>query len=182
MIKFSRNIYKLSGNLLMFEVHNIFRSFGGEIVDPGGKDTHDGIVHYKKYKFVLEIKSHETKGALLKDLRQLDDYVFTLSGEEKMRKERPEQVICLIWGKVHIEPSSRPPDPHRGVFIINHCYLKKERCNPFHHNIIKFAEKRALCLIDWPTFLNIKKKFDKGILSSDEIFEKIYNTWGILQL
>ncbi len=85
---------RLDGKALEIRVEQTFQHFGYSVT-PGRADNLEDRIIEARYqpttKLVLEIKS-STKGSVpgMDDLRQLDDWVFSLSGEEEERRQSLE--------------------------------------------------------------------------------------------
>ena len=87
---FYRNDEYLGGKALEIKVRHILKQIGFKITFEKNIDS-DGIIKHNdtfknKKPIVFEIKSGKTNSPSRTELRQLDDYIFELSGEEKARK------------------------------------------------------------------------------------------------
>jgi len=184
--------HKLKGKRLEWKVYEIFEDMGIDVILDENDETHDGIIIFETkgsdfpaLKFVLEIKGHDKGGARIEDLRQLDDWVFRVSGEEKARKERV-LVAEPIWsyGESRVGPGYfQHPDPHKGLFILNHDIKNEpaDRCAPFGSNEIRFSESRNHCLIDFLVFLQLYDKWKEKMYSLEDILLTLYETVGVFR-
>ena len=184
---------KLKGKWLEWKVYEIFEDMGIDIILDENDETHDGIIIFETkgsdfpvLKFVLEIKGHDKGGARIgDDLRQLDDWVFRVSGEEKARKERV-LVSEPTWsyGESRQGPGYfQHPDPHKGLFILNHDIKNEpaDRCAPFASNEINFSESRNHCLIDFLSFLKLYDKWKGDLYTLEDILLALYKTVGVFR-
>ena len=183
----------LTGKYLEWKINEIFKEMGANLTTEETAIAHDGIIVYHGLKdkdlilkFVLEIKSHKKHGAIIDDLRELDDWVFCVSGEEKARKERI--YVCeahwILGQPAEAGGYFQHPDPHKGVLILNHDTKNKvdDRCVPFGPSAIAFAETRNFCLIDFPTFLSLYERWRKNLCSLGGILTAIYKSVGAFEM
>jgi len=124
------NDYLLSGFGLECRVKDIFKKMGFEII-PGRDGMEDFVIKAPNgvtptTPLVLEIKSSRKPHITRDELRQLDDLVFELSGEQQARKHGlgggggPDYLALASWGL--LSRQSKPvfhPTPHKGVLIFN---------------------------------------------------------------
>lgn len=144
----------LSGLPLEIRVQRLFESVEFDIRS-GKEGKEDFVIVAKendtpKDNFVVEVKSGKNRPIDLKDLRQLDDWVFDLSGEGEARKHGLSVGVAgIITGGLGLGPR-RHPTPHKGVMIFNGPIGKpfSERSGPIlHANQVEFARKRNFCVI-----------------------------------
>lgn len=140
----------LSGFSLELRVKELFQSADFNIID-GRKGYEDFVIKPDEgfdiqENIVIEVKSSKSTVPKLDDLRQLDDWVFNLSGEEKARKHGMKSGGLGVWGG----SMQKHPTPHKGVFIFNGPIgLNFERrLNSFiHPSQLEFLTKRNFCAI-----------------------------------
>lgn len=143
----------LSAVPLEVRVLRLFESVEFDI-KPGREGKEDFVITAKeddipKDNLVVEVKSGENRPIDLKDLRQLDDWVFDLSGKEQARKHGLSVGFQIVpWG---LGSSPRHhPTPHKGVMIFNGPVGTpfSDRSNSIlHPNQRDFAHKRNFCVI-----------------------------------
>jgi hypothetical protein len=105
-----------------------------------------------KDNIVIEVKSARSPNPKIDDLRQLDDWVFDLSGEEEARKHGLggglDTTAMVTRGLM--SSKKRHPTPHKGVLIFNGPVGTpfEERVSPIlNPNQIDFVEKRNFCVV-----------------------------------
>jgi hypothetical protein len=111
--------------------------------------------------WVVEVKSGAKVNPNIRNLRQLDDWVFDLSGERRIRRSSLE----LGKGKPNvshryigaIQPAAVHPTTHKGVLIYNGPVGMplNQRPRPMlgknqGENELKFADVRSFCVISLP--------------------------------
>lgn len=138
-----------------------------------------------KKPLVVEVKSDRKPTVKRKHLRELDDWVFDLSGEEEARKKGlgggldPMSFVTdgLITGKQH------HPSPHKGVFVFNAPIgidFNDRPQNVIGADEIAFAEKRGFCLIPFGVFITKVNLVKAGALDSNTLWESIHKCEGAL--
>ncbi len=143
----------LSAVPLEVRVLRLFESVEFDI-RPGREGKEDFVIVAKendkpKDNLVVEVKSGKNRPIDLKDLRQLDDWVFDLSGEEEARKHGLSGGSLMVTGGLG-SSWGRHPTPHKGVMIFNGPTGKpfSERSGPIlHPNQVEFVRKRNFCVI-----------------------------------
>lgn len=146
----------LSGLILEIRVQRLFESVEFDI-RAGREGKEDFLIIARQNdtpndNLVIEVKSGKNRPIELKDLRQLDDWVFDLSGEEKARKHGLGGGIDSLSMVTEGLRTRRKhhPTPHKGVMIFNGpiCIPFPERSGPIlHANQVEFARKRNFCVI-----------------------------------
>ena len=149
------NDFSLKSEALEYRVEQLFWMMNFEVIR-GRPNLEDLIVKAddKSDPLVVEIKSAKNSSSpSTTDLRQLDDYVFELSGEEVARKEG------LGRSKLHSDTFNgwggrqRHPTPHKGVMVFNGPTNKPFDQRPsdwLGSNEKEFAERRNFCIISLP--------------------------------
>lgn len=180
------NDYELGGELLEFRINLLFEKIGFNI-DSGRPNLEDFIIFpldefETKKPIVIEVKSGNSKSFKREHLRQLDDWVFELSGEEKARKVGLNSGTSLITRGLGSTKAIHP-NPHKGLFIyngpINKVFNEREP-DWIGHNELEFAKKRNFCIASFP---NILKEFEliiKNKSQKKDLWEKIHTTCGEL--
>lgn len=139
---------------------------------------------------VLEVKSSRKLYISRDDLRQLDDWVFELSGEEKARKHGLgggggiDYMAIVSHGM--LTSGSRPafhPSPHKGVLVFNGPIgtpfsARTTRC--LGPNEEEFAYRRDFCIIPFDTLLKYLEECQKDTSVNKEVWNQIQSTAGLL--
>jgi hypothetical protein len=120
-----------------------------------------------KRPLVLEVKSDRKPTVKRDDLRQLDDWVFDLSGEEKARKHGlggGVDALAIVTDGL-LTSKKHHPTPHKGVFVFNAPVgvdFIDRPANVIGADEVAFAKKRGFCLIPIDLLISkvesIKKK------------------------
>jgi hypothetical protein len=146
----------LTGLSLELRVYQLFQQAGLNISE-GRTGQEDFLITAEANgefndNIVIEVKSSRSPNPKLDDLRQLDDWVFDLSGEEKARKHGlgggPDTLAMATNGQISLP--KKHPTPHKGVLIFNGPIgiQFEDRVAPIlHPNQIDFVEKRNFCII-----------------------------------
>jgi len=164
----------LSGLSLELRVKELFEN-AGFLIHEGRKGFEDFVISpdddFKtKDKIVIEVKSSKSTIVKLDDLRQLDDWVFDLSGEEQLRKRG------VKTGGWNCGPQTvRHPSPHKGLFIFNGPIgLSFEmRSESFiHPSQLNFLLSRNFCAISLQDLISLLGK------EKTMVWETIHSTVG----
>lgn len=181
----------LTGASLEIRIKIIFEKMGFEI-KKGRLGLEDFVVQppqniQPNEPIVLEVKSSRKQNLYRDNLRQLDDWVFDLSGEEKARKEGlgggPDPVALATEGIATAR--KKHPSPHKGVMIFNgpigeEFNVRKDDCiNP---NDFEFVEKRNFCVIPFHTLVVIAEAYTKNVSIKETFWDCIHKTSGILDM
>ncbi len=146
----------LGGLILEIRVQQLFESVEFDI-RPGREGKEDFVITAREDdtptdSLVVEVKSGKNRPIDLKDLRQLDDWVFDLSGEEQARKHGLgggiDGLALVTQGLA--TSKKHHPTPHKGVMIFNGPIGKpfSERSGQIlHANQVAFSCKRNFCVI-----------------------------------
>ena len=129
---------------LEIRVQRLFESVEFDI-RPGREGKEDFVIVARENdtpnnNLVVEVKSGKSGQIALMDLRQLDDWVFDLSGEEQARKHGlggNADVLALASAGMFTSKSHHPT-PHKGVMIFNGPLgiPFPERSGPILHTIV----------------------------------------------
>ncbi|MDD5473142.1 MAG: hypothetical protein PHU34_03230 [Candidatus Methanoperedens sp.] len=193
LVKYGKISYKddryLGGIALEIRIRNIFESLGFSVTK-GKEGLYDAIIYPQKNleptkPIVLEIKSGKDISPTRSDLRQLDDWVFELSGEEKARKYGlggEIDAIALATDGL-ILPKYDHPSPHKGVMIYNNTagvHFTSKVDNWLGKNEEDFSIKRNFCVMTFKTLLSWYNEIHKGNKKVATFWEKIHSTQGKL--
>jgi len=182
--------HELSGPALEFKVRNIFSRIG-YVVEKGDVGHHDGIIkppeNFQPVKsVVLEIKSSKNLSPGRDDLRQLDDWVFELSGEEKARKEGlggGGDIVAFATAGMFTSRQYHP-NPHKGAMVFNGplgVVFNNRPSNWLGANECEFAKKRNFSIISFACLLSWYEACQKDKALSIKLWEAIHSTCGILE-
>ena len=172
----------LTGLSLELRVKQLFKDAGFNIKD-GRKGQEDFVVTAKQdalYKdnLVIEVKSSRSTTPNLGDLRQLDDWVFDLSDEEKARKHGlgggRSPISMATNGMINL--SERHPAPHKGLLVFNGPIgtpFRERNSLILHPNQIEFVEKRNFCVISIDNLV--------AIIEEDDVWSTLHTTIGEYQ-
>lgn len=159
--------YKLTGISLELRVEQLFLNAGFKILQ--GRDGKEDFVveppadSKLKDSIVIEVKSARSPNLKLDNLRQLDDWVFDLSGEEKARKHGLGKGIdpVAIATDGYITSNKKHPTPHKGILVFNGSIgtpFPERGDNILHHNQAEFVKKRNFCVIGINDLINLLSK------------------------
>lgn len=190
-IKIKEDNY-LSNGALEIRVEELFQIMGFQIRSGRKNNLEDFLVDPSKefetqIPLVIEVKSSKGPCLLLDDLRQLDDRVFELSGEEEIRKRRAlkdSKNIFYITAGLPPGPDTHPT-PHKGVLIFNgplKVPFADRPKNCVHPNDRDFVEKRFFCIFPFSDIVEISKKISEGNLDKKQIWESIHQCSGLWKL
>ncbi len=161
------------------------------IVNPGRDYMEDLVVHppgdlLPKKPLVVEVKSSSKSSSPSRDdLRQLDDWVFDLSGEESARKSglQADPLEFELFGGM-ASPRSYHPSPHKGVFIFNGPLETPFENRPkvwLNSNEEAFAIKRDFCIISFHCLICWHEKSQQDMSISKVFWEEVHKTCGVLR-
>ena len=180
--------HQLGGYWLESRVQHIFRAIGFE-VEHGPDGSYDALIRAPQgwqpdRPVVLEIKSGKATGPGRSELRQLDDWVFELSGEEVARKGKGMAGGNLVTQGLGPSRYSHPT-PHKGVMIYNGPIGM-----PFEDRTLgngwlglnenDFANRRAFCIASLACLLKWSEACQADKQVSRRFWETIHNTMGVL--
>ena len=157
----------LSGISLELRVQQLFQKAEFNIVEgrPGKEDfvviadENDEL----KDNLVIEVKSSRTPHPELDDLRQLDDWVFDLSGEEQARKHGLGgglDPLAMVTNGL-ITRAKRHPTHHKGIFVFNGPIgvpFSERTSHILHPNQLEFTEKRNFYVIGIESLVTLLNK------------------------
>ncbi|GMV17109.1 MAG: hypothetical protein AMXMBFR56_53330 [Polyangiaceae bacterium] len=134
---------------------------------------------------VLEVKSAKGVGPTRSDLRQLDDWVFELSGEEKARKQGLGGGIDTLAMAHHGVLTSRQfhPSPRKGVMVFNGPLGTEFQSRPrdwLGANEKVFADKRDFAVVSFEVLLAWHERIANGAQSVGRFWSLLHETSGVL--
>jgi hypothetical protein len=146
------------------------------IVPPPGGFTPDRPL-------VLEVKSGKASGPDREALRQLDDWVFDLSGEAEIRHGIVRYEFYGHGGSVMASPRATHPTPHKGVLIYN-----GPLGVPFHSRLPTwfepdkeaFAQARNFCVVSLGRLLEWHGRVLVDASIKPVFWQEIHRTAGVL--
>lgn len=183
------NDYRLTGFALECRTKEIFRNMKFDI-HKGREGFEDFIItpnsqFNSQQPIVLEVKSSRKPNISRDDLRQLDDWVFDLSGEETARKfglgGGMDATSMITRGL--ISSKKHHPSPHKGVMIFNgpvSISFSSRQSTCFGANEEEFVKKRNFCIIPFALLMDIFKQYKLNNSININFWEKIHKTSGIL--
>lgn len=189
---FYRHDEYLGGNALEIKVRHILKQIGLKISFEKNIDC-DGIIKHNdgfivKKPIVLEIKSGKSNFPSRTQLRQLDDYIFELSGEEKARKEGfgesglKYDPLYNIYGHGLVKKTKLyHPTPHKGLMIYNNTegtFFKENFLFELGFNEKEFCIKRDICVLSYKEFLDISKLIMEDKMQIEDFWNLIHKTVG----
>jgi len=180
--------YSLTGLGLECRVKELFQKVGFEI-HRGRDGMEDFIVNAPPNAkpttpLVLEVKSSRKPHVVRDELRQLDDWVFELSGEQEARKHGlggkggVDHLAFVSWGLVSRQ-SQRVfhPTPHKGVLVFNgpiELPFSKRASDCIGPNDRDFVYKRNFCVIPFQILLG----YCEGCMGDPA---KMHELWTLIQ-
>jgi hypothetical protein len=136
------------------------------------------------YPLVVEVKSGKDPSPDKQALRELDDWVFDLSGEDLIRKmQHPGDASVGLFTHGMFTWRPHHPSPHKGVFIYNGpTYVPFEQRSPnwLGYNEEAFAKKRGFCVMALCTLINFADRVKNGAVQLDALWKLIHDTEGVL--
>jgi len=188
------NDYTLSGFGLECRVKNLFKELNFEI--QSGRDGFEDFIVKPPNGFepskpiVLEVKSSRRPNISRDQLRQLDDWVFELSGEQEARKHGLKGVGGIdplaIVSSGMLTRKSKPqhhPTPHKGVFVFNGPIgepFEKRKSKCLSPNDEDFVDKRDFCVIPFDVLIDWLAKCKKDPEIKHGFWNKVHTTSGLL--
>jgi hypothetical protein len=182
--------YKLRDDDLEAYVLYVFRNMGFQPQegDPGEWDLvvspFDESLEPQK-PVVIEVKSSGKKSPTLDNLRQLDDWVFDLSGEEEARKKGlgGQATLTSIATRGLYIDTYHHPSPHKGVMVFNgpsgQSFEVRYR-DWLEERQRKFAQKRNFCIISLECLISWYGKCISERAVVRDFWESIHSTCGIM--
>jgi len=188
------NDHSLTGFALECRVKNIFKELDFEI-HKGRDGMEDFVVNppigYEPSKpMIIEVKSSRKQQISRNQLRQLDDWVFQLSGEQEARKYglpgKGGIDTLAVASSGLLTRKSRPrhhPTPHKGVFIFNgsiQTSFNKRNSNCLSPNDEDFVNSRDFCILPFNVLVDCSKKYASDSQIKKIFWEKVHKASGTL--
>ena len=179
----------LTGDALEIRVRLLLRSIG-LAVSRGRPGLEDLIITAPvsartRRPLVVEVKSDRKPSVKRDDLRQLDDWVFDLSGEEVARKEGLGggiDAVAMVTGGM-MTGTHHHPSPHKGVFVFNAPIgvpFEDRKGNAIGPDEVAFAAKRGFCLVPFGTLMAKIEAVKRRTITLDVLWEQIQACEGEL--
>jgi hypothetical protein len=135
---------------------------------------------------VVEVKSSKKEWPVTDDLRQLDDYIYQLSGEERFRKQKIGLSHYPVWITNRISmPGWRIsyPESYKGVLVFNctkgtHFEARSDKW--VRHDQVKFAQQRRFCVMTLKCLLAWNDAIIGGEKTKQDLWSAIHQTDGEL--
>jgi len=204
---------ELTGAALEKETHHLFRALGCLVKSEDPNVAHDGAVYYPpnelpdvakssrkpsaedenaakqdakpapSCRMVLEIKSSRKWGSL-KDLRQLDDWVYQVSGEEELRKGNAIDFEAIASGGTLSISGRVAGRRHKGVLVFNPIGrpLSKALAPDWETGHVQFAENRAMCMMTFQQLVYLVSCVARGEADAEWMLKAIDSTQGALDV
>ena len=186
--------YSLTGLGLECRIKIIFQKMGFSI-SRGRDGMEDFVIKVPESlkpntPIVLEVKSSRKPIITRDELRQLDDWVFDLSKEERARKYGlgggggVDPLAIVSQGMITRE--SRPrfhPSPHKGVMVFNGPIgspFQKREIECLSQNDEEFVNKRNFCIIPFNILISYFEEYQTNNDIKSHLWEQIHLTTGIL--
>jgi hypothetical protein len=182
--------HQLGGDSLTVRVRLILEDMGLTMGDEREK-LEDLVVKVPAFAtrsvpLVLEVKSGKAPNPTRGQLRQLDDWVFELSGEAQIRKNVYEKVdpYRTYTSPGAIPPRPSHPTPHKGVFLYNGPLgqpFDQRRIPMLSQNEAQFAQIRSFCVISFPCLLSWSVACDESSQAVQEFWGRVQTCTGELE-
>ena len=181
--------YSLSGVPLEIRTKQLFKSMGFKISD-GRPGLEDFVVDPPSDssiadRVILEVKSSRKPQIERDDLRQLDDWIFDLSGEEGARKRGlPVGVSAIVTGGFGVSPRKHS-SPHKGVLVFNgpiNTPFEERAQTCLGQNDNDFVNKRNFCILPLADLISYSVTVQRGKKRSIEFWELLHSACGLFQL
>jgi hypothetical protein len=184
--------HKLGGKDLEIYVRHIFDDMGFKVeLKKCDESKWDGIILPftglgPQKPMVLEVKSSDKKSPKMDDLRQLDDWVFQLSGEEKARKGKlPGGIpVTTVNGVTAAFGWMGHPEPYKGVFVFNGQLgvpFKNRVSDWLEQNQSEFIQLRDFCIISLECLICWYEQCKENDTIAQYFWSNIHSTCGVLQ-
>ena len=134
---------------------------------------------------VVEVKSSRKPNVSRDDLRQLDDWVYDLSGEHVARKRGlggGADMLSVGSGGM-FTTTQRHPSPHKGVLVFNGPVVAPfdKRAVPcVAPNDQEFVEKRNFCVIPFSVLISYARRCSEDRSVIGELWQLVHTTGGII--
>ena len=185
--------YTLRGTYLERRVQLSLKKIGFNVQE--GRPRKEDLVcqppneRQSSHPLVWEVKSGHKPCASTEHLRQLDDWVFELSGESSRRvrsieTQRTQRTTIYPFG--HLIPPHNT-EPVKGVFLYNGYvgepsvpFQDRPRRVALDANEQDFAQSRGFCALTFETLLTWEHAISAGRCNSLDFWDSIQQTLGEL--
>ena len=135
-----------------------------------------------RIRFVLEVKSASKNWGNLAHLRQLDDWVYDISGEETLRKATPGDIQAVATMGYMTQSDEVAAKRYKGVFVFNpRGRSMSEALSPqWPSGLEEFAKKRGFCLMTFAQLLGCVGLHESRQVQVEDILSVIQATEGPL--
>lgn len=178
----------LTGESLEIRVFLLLREMGIQAVRgrPGFEDfvANPPAGATPNLPLVIEVKSDRKPSVQRGDLRQLDDWVFDLSGEEVARKKGLGGTIspyAIATLGLHTE-TYHHPSPHKGLLIVNAPVgvpFDQRTSSLLSPDELEFAQRRNFCIVAIDELVAEAEAVRHKRKSLLETWMAIHNTCGM---
>jgi len=117
------------------------------------------------------------------DLRQLDDWVFDLSGEAQARRQGLgggfDGLAMLMQGAR--TRRHRHPTPHKGILVFNGPVgtpLSQRTITCLHSNDLAFVQTRNFCIISLAKLMESVQNIQANTLAPGNFWDSLHATAG----
>jgi len=178
--------HTLMADALEVRVANLFRDCGFEVV-AGRPKQEDFIVRplpecSPRTSLVVEVKGGKAQAPDRDDLRQLDDWVFELSGEERARRE--PVIVTMLRSGTSVVMGRPHPTPHKGVLVFNGPtatpFDKRSRTGWVNTNEEEFARRRRFCLVALACLVEWRDACQQNPEERGRFWTALHSTHGTL--
>lgn len=181
------NDHALRGRELEDRVAFLLREIGF-VIEVGRPGMEDLLAHHipewlPKKPLAIEVKSSSKAQVSRGALRQLDDWVFDLSGEETIRKGIVRYELAFRRSSPLLAPRASHPTPHKGVLVYNGPVDVPFRARPescLGANELAFARKRDLCVVTFAGLLEWSSASQTDGRAGARLWNAIHACQGML--
>ena len=180
--------YTLGGRWLEFRTKLLLRDM--DLQPQDGRPVCEDIVVTPPPRFeiqiplVFEVKSSAKPAIARRDLRQLDDWVFELSGEELARKKGLGSITLAMATGGMLGGHTYHPTRHKGVMIFNGPIgipFNERQKECFGANEIEFARSHYLCLIPFNLLIKRSKLISQRKMRLEDFWNSVHECEGVLE-
>ena len=167
---------------------SLLLKLAGFTVLPGRKQLEDFTVEAPSgaattRPLVIEVKSDRKPYIQRDDLRQLDDWVFDLSQEDRARKHGLGGGIdpLAVATSGLVSRRHQHPTPHKGILVFNGpvgMVFSERKFSPLSVDTLAFAIKRGFCVLPFGRLIDAVESVKDGRHSAHQLWEKLQSTEG----
>ena len=181
--------HTLTGLALECRVKQLFETMGFRI-RTGRDGKEDCVVECPDgaepaTPLVVEVKSSRNPNLSRNDLRQLDDWVYDLSGEDVARKHGLGGGADMLSVGTHgmFTTLQRHPSPHKGVLVFNGPVgtpFDQRAAQCVAPNDQEFVNKRNFCVIPLSVLISYARRCSEDRSVIGELWQLVHTTGGII--